>query len=183
MMVTNTSDQKSSPWLWVLLLATLMLTLYVSIQSDEVDDGIELIQPAHKARINAKKSKPAKRNPDQANLVSVPEDLIPIDLLQRAQPLQSFGNAFVSRSWYVPPPPPPRQEEEFVPEVPKAPAIPFTYIGKFDEYQLYLQEGEELYTVEVGDIIKGVWRLESDEATRIVMTYLPLNEQKILNKQ
>lgn len=185
MAANKQSATKSNPWLWVLLLVTLLLTVYLNLQTDVASDEIELSEPAQRTKTtktNRNQADKHERSREQVGMVVVTDDLIPLDLLDRDQGLKSVGNAFVSRSWYVPPPPPPEMEEEFEPEAPKAPAVPFKYIGKFDEYQIYLQEGDKLYTVEVGDTIKGVWRIESDEPTRIELTYLPLNQQKILNK-
>ncbi len=180
---TEASSQKTNLWLWALLIVTLLLTVYVNLQSDDVVEEVELSKPTRRTSLGNNKPRPIKsRSRSQANLISVPDDLINLDLLERDQALQSVGNAFVSRSWYVPPPPPQVMEEEYEPEAPKAPPVPFKYIGRFDEYQIYLQEGDKLYTVEVGDTIKGVWRIESDEPNRIELTYIPLNELKILNK-
>lgn len=182
MSATKAPDQQSSPWLWGVLALTLLLTLYMSVQPEKSDEAIEIATPVRKT--NSMKSKPSSpQRVSQTNLVKVPKNLIQLELLEREHSLQSIGNAFMPRSWYVPPPPPSEDAlmQEF--KAPKAPPVPFKYVGRFNHYQLWLQEGDKLHTVEVGDTIKGVWRIEADEANRVVMTYIPLNQQTILNKQ
>ncbi len=67
------------------------------------------------------------------------------------------------------PPPPPK---------PSAPPMPFRFIGKLDDNQdvrVFLQRGEKLYTVRVGDVIDRTYRVDGIHEARMSLTYLPLS--------
>lgn len=65
---------------------------------------------------------------------------------------------------------------------PVAPPLPFIFLGKYvegDSVRVFLDDGEALHMVKVGDIIDMNYRVDRiDNAVRI--TYLPLNEAQIL---
>lgn len=83
---------------------------------------------------------------------------------------------FRTKSWFVPPPPPPPEP----PPKPTAPPLPFQFVGKTEEVGsgnplLYLANGNEFYTVRVGDKFAGSYQLERIEPGALVIRYLPLS--------
>lgn len=67
-------------------------------------------------------------------------------------------------------------------EKPAPPPLPFVFLGSYvegDSVRVFLDDGEALHMVKVGDIIDKKYRVDRiDNAVRI--TYLPLNEAQIL---
>lgn len=60
--------------------------------------------------------------------------------------------------------------------------MPFRVMGQFDDgtLKVFLQRGEQVYTVGIGDVITGTYRVAGISATNITLTYLPLNMSQIL---
>jgi hypothetical protein len=88
------------------------------------------------------------------------------------------GNAFGALSWTPPPPAPPP------PAAPRAPPLPFAFVGKQLEagtWQVFLSLGEDLRVARVATVIDGRYRVESIAPPQIVFTYLPLNERQTLD--
>ena len=94
------------------------------------------------------------------------------------------GNAFDAVSWYEPPPPPPMvPPPAAAPLAPSAPPLPFAYLGSYVDAAapvLILAKGDRVYTVSPGDVIDGVYRVESMVGSRLELTYLPLNVRQML---
>ncbi|HET8745251.1 MAG TPA: hypothetical protein VFM98_06585 [Ramlibacter sp.] len=90
-----------------------------------------------------------------------------------AAPAASGPELFAVRSWQPPPPPPPP---------PAAPPLPFSFLGRLDDGKpkVFLQRGERLYAVAVGDVIDGQYRLERIEANQLLLTYLPMNVKQTI---
>jgi hypothetical protein len=78
----------------------------------------------------------------------------------------------------VPPPPPP-------PPAPKAPPLPFAFVGLLEQGAgkpaAFLARGDALLVVSVGDIIESDYRVESLSPTDVVLIYLPLDERQRLS--
>lgn len=93
-----------------------------------------------------------------------------------APPEELVIDPFRSKSWYVAPPPPP-------PPKPKAPPLPFQYLGKVvegGEIKVFLaQQGKHLIA-RAGDAIDGVYTVEEVAGGRMTFLYQPLNERQIL---
>lgn len=88
-----------------------------------------------------------------------------------------IGNVFGATSWYVPPPPPPPVKPPPPPK-PAAPAMPFTFLGLYEEGTgkvVMLVKGDRIYTVGEGDVIENTYRVERVSAGVVELTYLPLN--------
>ena len=90
-------------------------------------------------------------------------------------------NAFSSTSWYVPPPPPKAEP----PPKPTAPPLPFTYMGRYEDagraaVVVMLVKGDRLYTVSVGDVIDGTYRVDRISDKAVDLIYLPLHEKQAL---
>jgi hypothetical protein len=88
---------------------------------------------------------------------------------------------FKVQSWEVikkvkPAPPPP----------PMAPPAPFVYMGKLEDTpkgtQLFLLANNRVITVIKGEKIDTLWRVDSEDANSIRLTYLPLNLPQTLTK-
>ena len=107
--------------------------------------------------------------------------------LRRVASAAEPGNAFESKSWYVPPPPPPPSlappPQPLPPPVPTAPPLPFTYLGKYQDSAttvIFLVRGDRILTVRTGDVIEGTYRVDGIVGAALGLTYLPLNiKQKI----
>jgi hypothetical protein len=87
------------------------------------------------------------------------------------------ANLFPSRSW-LPPPPPPRK-----PEPPKAPPLPFTYMGQLQEeggIALFLGRDKRTLIVRRGDLVEGSYRVEDVTPLRATFVFLPLDQRQHL---
>ena len=93
------------------------------------------------------------------------------------------GNAFESKSWYVPPPPPP-PAKPLPPPPPTAPPLPFTYLGRYEDLAkpvIFLVRGDRVLTVSAGDVIEGTYRVDGIVGTTLGLTYLPLNIRQTID--
>lgn len=72
---------------------------------------------------------------------------------------------------------------EVAPARPEMPPSPFVYAGKLvDEgrYRVFLSQGERNLTVQTGDVIDHVWKVEAIRPPTMVLSYLPLKTRLIL---
>jgi hypothetical protein len=98
-----------------------------------------------------------------------------------AAPAPVALDLFAAKSWHVapaPPPPAPPLPPPPPPPAPGAPPLPFKFMGKFDDatsLKAFLQRDERVYTVGVGDVIDGTYRVASINAGQMTLIYLPLN--------
>lgn len=102
----------------------------------------------------------------------------PLDLNRlRARQLDGTDiDPFRTKSWFVAPPPPPPEP----PPKPAAPPLPFQFVGKTTDVDgekaaIYLANGNEFYTVSVGDTFASTYRLERVDRGALVIRYLPLS--------
>jgi hypothetical protein len=117
---------------------------------------------------------------------------IALDKLKRSSLNKSGKNLFAAKSWggAMRRRPQPKDAAVAVPQiaapvVPVAPAMPFSYMGKmFDEESgklvLYLAKGDVPYSVKVGDLIDGTYRVEGVTEAELTFIYLPLNTKQTL---
>jgi len=103
---------------------------------------------------------------------------------QEAEPRLALSrtNLFPEQTWYVPPPPPP-PPPYVPPPPPQAPALPFSYMGRWQEAgqtTYYLARGTAPVSVHAGQVLDGVWRLEPVTGGMLNFTYLPLNQTRSL---
>jgi len=131
-------------------------------------------------------ARPDKRNSEVRRGADAGE--LDLAQLRRAPSAAEPGNAFESKSWYVPPPPPPPPppappSPPPPPPKPTAPPLPFTYLGKYQDAAaqvFFLVRGDRVLTVKVGDTIEGTYKVDGIVGTSLGLTYLPLNiKQKI----
>lgn len=110
---------------------------------------------------------------------------------ERPQPaaavMQGKG-LFSAHSWTVAPPPAPApvraQPVAVAAPAPTAPALPYAFLGKLDDAErlrVFLMRDEKIYTVSVGDVIDGTYRVERISASEMVLTYLPLKVTQTLS--
>ncbi|MFZ5555547.1 MAG: hypothetical protein ACOZDY_02295 [Pseudomonadota bacterium] len=98
----------------------------------------------------------------------------------RAGDAEAGGTLFGAHSW-APPPPPPGQARVVPPPRPKAPPLPFTYVGRMVDGQrtlVFLARGDANHVVAVGDVIDETYRVESIKDGTLTLTYLPLKERQ-----
>ncbi len=131
------------------------------------DAGLELAEPVARAR---------PRATDRPVIVPAsPQAAAPRLALSRA-------NLFPEQTWFVPPPSPP-PPPYVPPPPPQAPALPFSYMGRWQEAghtTWYLARGTVPVSVRAGQVLDGVWRLEPVVDGILNFTYLPLNQTRSL---
>jgi hypothetical protein len=100
---------------------------------------------------------------------------------------------FASHSWFTPPPPPPppaappplSQEQLAALNAPKAPPLPFSYIGSYSpdgsKPVYFLTQGDRVFDVRVGDTLNNTYTIDSFANGQLVLTYKPLNVQQQLS--
>ena len=102
----------------------------------------------------------------------------------RKPPSTKPYNLFKVHSWVVVPPVV-KQKPQPVPP-PVAPAAAFTYMGKLEDpikgTQVFLMLNGRLYSVFKGEKIDQQWRLDTEDANTIHLTFLPLNLPQVLSK-
>jgi hypothetical protein len=105
----------------------------------------------------------------------------------RAVVVSQFVNAlFKSRSWYQAPPPPPAVAAVVLPPpAPTAPPLPFTALGSYvkagGEPVFFLARGDRVYDVKLGEILDGIYSVDTFANGQLQFTYLPLKIQQTLS--
>lgn len=162
---------------WALLaLALSVIVVAVVTNEQEGENGDTAISEVTRAD---RKNADSPRKADAGDL--------DLTQLRRVASAAEPGNAFESKSWYVPPPPPPPSlappPMPLPPPAPTAPPLPFTYLGKYQDSAvpvIFLVRGDRILTVRTGDVIEGTYRVDGIVGATLGLTYLPLNiKQKI----
>jgi hypothetical protein len=98
------------------------------------------------------------------------------------------GEAFSRLNWLPPPPPPPAAPPPPppAPVVPTAPPLPFTFVGMVEngmgKPQAFLAKGDALLVVSAGELLESnTYRVDSFDANRVVITYLPLGTKQTID--
>jgi hypothetical protein len=135
--------------------------------------------PTDRASVVAARAAPA----ESSARLREPQATLPLELPIRRPLAPALKNLFPGPPPAVPAPPP-RAEPEPVPAPPAPPPLPFTFVGSFQseggELVFYLAEAEKLHLVSRGDILNGVYRVESAGADRLELVYLPLQARHTL---
>jgi hypothetical protein len=137
----------------------------------EADTVVEVAEPV--ARDNP--PAPAVIGAALVSAPAKPQEALPRLALSRA-------NLFPEQTWFVAPPPPP-PPPYVPPPPPQAPALPFSYMGRWQEAgqtTYYLARGALPVSVRAGQVLDGVWRLEPVSGGRLNFTHLPLNQTRSL---
>jgi hypothetical protein len=194
--MTNLANDKaktSNKWLYIVLCITLGFTAWTAFHSDNTSENVdnelavkksstdENIGRSHKARVQNLAQQLASEKPEDALIHSA----IPWQKLKREHQDSKAYDVFKVHSWVVvppvkkPPPPPP-------PPPPEAPPAPFTYVGKLENSpkgtQVFLMENNKLFSVIMGEKINAQWRLDSEDASSIRLTFIPLDLKQVLSK-
>lgn len=115
------------------------------------------------------------------------EQPAPLATAQPALTSLPHNDLFAAHSWYVAPAVQPVVFIPAAPPVPQAPVsppLPFVFLGKLDDSQrlrVFLLRGENIFTVSVGDVIEGTYRVERISGTEMTLVYLPLNSTQSLS--
>jgi hypothetical protein len=89
------------------------------------------------------------------------------------------GNLFTSRSWQPPPPPAPVAAPA---PPPRAPELPYRYLGRLedgDQVVVFLLQGSRELVVRQGDQLPN-YRVDEINRRGMRITYLPLNETQLM---
>ena len=175
-----------SKWLLIILLITAILTAWVAIQGDDAEggDAIELASqraPSNIHPLNIKKGVVPTRHIVAS---STQKGLFAWHKLER-EPLQNKTyNVFKVHSWLVVPPVKKIKAQPL--PAPVAPPAPFTYVGRLEETAkntlIFMLANGRLYSTRQGEKIDQQWRLDSEDANALRLTYLPLNLPQVLSK-
>ena len=135
------------------------------------DESMSLSADAKLAQPSAPQSKP-----------TVPAGSLRLDLLAQARNLGKEGDAFGAKSWVIVPPPPP--PAPIVAEAPRAPPLPFRFMGQVNDghgnITYFLLRGTAMLAASVGESIDNIYRLERAEGGVLHFIYLPLQVRQSL---
>ncbi|HEX9585608.1 MAG TPA: cohesin domain-containing protein [Gammaproteobacteria bacterium] len=113
--------------------------------------------------------------------VSAPKDeqtLAPLVLPARPTLGEPGGALFGAHSWQ-----PPAPKVAASPASPVAPPMPYRFAGRVvhgGKSQIFLSKGDTAIPVSEGQTLDGSYRVESIEANRITLRYLPLNSKEFV---
>lgn len=187
MMVKVSTTQQPNVWLWLALMATVALTVWTSIQPESENTDDDLVSPV---------TQPVQRLSEQAPSIAKTVSATPP--IQSASPSSTWQarnrallvgkpvDLFPAQDWVVAAPviktkpaPPPTP-------TPIAPPTPFTYMGKMEDGPkgtlIFLMANNKVYSVGIGENVDASWRLDGEDATRLMFTYMPLNLPQTLSK-
>lgn len=191
-MASTSHKIQGNYYIWLLLLVTLGMTLWMALQEDVETEEIVLNETKLNDQITSKNNPQlARATPGTAmgseqtsakNMVSTP----PVDAWQlkpRVQLGQPKQNLFVAHSWA----PPPKLIVKAEPAPPPvAPEAPFFYMGKLEEEdgskQFFVMTQQKLFHVRLGEKINAEWRLDAESDQFLQLTYLPLGLSQTLSK-
>ena len=96
---------------------------------------------------------------------------------------------FAARSWLPPAPPPVAVVAPPPPPPASAPAtappLPFAFVGGIEEgpggSRTFLSANDALYVVSAGDVLEGIYKVESVTPAAVVFIHLPTGERQTLN--
>lgn len=171
-------------WLQLALVIAVVLTLWAFLQ--EGDPKVELVEPTAALADNRtrKQASNTKIIAKQDAAFTAQNGMVAWENFKRV-PLQGkVENPFRVHSWLVVPPI--KKVKPILPPAPVAPPAPFTYMGKYEEtpssVQIFLMANGKLYAATQGKNIDTQWRLDSEDANSLRLTYLPLNLPQVLSK-
>lgn len=177
--MAGTSAQKSSPWVYVILLIVIGLTVWTAMQDE--DDATESVVAL--AKENKPKIIKPKANKPLADLL----EAVPNQNREARQPQQrKIVNLFKTKQWYSPPPVRKVAFEPTQAVQPTAPPLPFKYNGKLEGVPggtiVFLLQGKKLFTTQIGQKVNATWRLDAETERALAFTYLPLDLKRTLSK-
>jgi hypothetical protein len=158
----------------------------LSIRHARILGAVAVVSVAVVGLLSASEEVPKARVADartNAPRTAARSEAVRLDLLKRAEQSAAGRDLFASTT--PPPPPAPPPPPPPPPPKPTAPPLPFTSMGKLETAGeptvYYLQEGDKVHTVVVGDMINAQYRIESVSNGVMEFTYLPLKSKQTLN--
>lgn len=133
-------------------------------------------KPAAEASTAAPPASLALAQADAANKTEAGEAGEDEDIDKGKDDAESPIDPFRPATWYVAPPPPP-------PEKPRAPRLPFKYLGRLVEdgsVRVFLSDQDRHLIVKSGEVVNGSYKVEKIGDGQIVFVYLPLKERQVL---
>lgn len=169
---------------WILFVGTAGI---VAAVPEFMETTPEVVGPAAPRVAQASKAAPPAPAPTATRPTpAAGGSALPLESLEKRRQAAPAKDVFQSKSWYVPPPPPkPVAPPPPPPQPPPtAPPLPFQFVGKLDDssqLKVFLQRGNRVITVGVGDVIDNTYRVESITDTQMVLNYLPLDIRQVLS--
>lgn len=159
-------------WALLALLPVVVLVIAGTEQAGSSSDA------AAAESVRPHKTSAASRNSGDAGTLD-------LSRLRREATVAASGDAFESKSWYVPPPPPPQAlARALPPPPPSAPPLPFTYLGRYEAQStpvIFLARGDRVILVRAGDVIEGTYRVDGIVGSALGLTYLPMHIKQSLD--
>lgn len=177
---------QSSKWLFILVLMSVILTVWVAIQGDDAEGGDTIKLASQRVPSNIHQLKIKKGVVSSSHIVAAtPQNTLFGWHKLKREPLQNKTyNLFEVHSWLVVPPV--KKIKAQPPPAPVAPPAPFTYVGRLEQTakntQIFMMANGRLYSTRSGEKIDQQWRLDAEDANALRLTYLPLNLPQVLSK-
>lgn len=149
-----------------LALAASLAAAFWPVAEEDADMEAQVVGPVARSERPRSTTATAPRREDGARLGIMTADLFP------------------SQTWRAPPspPPPPITVTPPPPAPPRAPPLPFQYLGRWQEGGkdvYFLEQGSRLVEAQVGDSLTG-WHFDQATETGLTFTWTALNQQQIL---
>jgi hypothetical protein len=183
---------KQRSWLYVLLIITLLATLWSLFDNDNISSDDTLLLKPSTSVVGKSRTKNQLKQP-KAKIIHysgpktvsrISNDVSPTAELVSRKYVPISQNFFSIQTWN--PPLSKAKDQLRLPPPPQlAPTIPYTYIGKIEEegeaeYFVLLQN--KLITVKIGQTLNGQWRLNAEGEQYLSWTYVPLGLTQTLVK-
>jgi hypothetical protein len=188
----NSKAKASNKWLYIVLFITLVFTAWTAFKGEDADKEANNQLEVKKTSVDdnqTSKHKFGQSKQDQSSASKTIENSlanspIPWQKLKREHTDNKPSDVFKVHSWIVVPPVKKLPPAPLPP--PKAPTAPFTYVGKLENSpkgtQIFLMENNKLLSVVIGERVNALWRLDSEDASAIRLTFIPLDLKQVLSK-
>lgn len=155
---------------WALLGGALALTLLLAVWPDGGDERSRAV-----VGVEPRSHAGAKPQDQAPVLLAMSIDTLPRGAGAEGED-KEVKNIFARQTWFVPPPPP-------KPAPPAPPPLPFSYLGKVidgNQVTVFVTQGDRNMVLKTGDVIDGLYRVETIAPPVMTLTFLPLNMQQSL---
>lgn len=175
-------QRTQNPWLWVVLVLTLGLTVWMANQPSQHEDAADLL-----VNNDGLPSPIIKKITDNVPTQATPQtNKTDAWQVRNREPLEDKPqDLFPVHSWAVMAP---VQKQTQITEIPPpvAPPAPFAYVGKIEDgpkgTMIFLMGRNKLYTTAIGEKVDAMWRLDGEDINALKFTFLPLNLPQTLLK-
>lgn len=179
-MAISPSKSGNNLVLYTVLAITLGLTAWMAFSGSDEPDAASNIEVRHQT----KRTQAATKSESVSNSRNVTTKISDYQLVNRQASTQKIQDLFKPHTWFVAPPV--KKVVVLPPPAPVAPPAPFNYMGKLEDSPkgtlIFLMANNTLYSVVKGEKINQQWRLDSEDANTIKLTYLPLQLPQVLMK-